>query len=442
MLKHTVIVGGGLSGLAAGVTLATHGVRVTLLEQKPALGGRAYSFADTVTGDTVDNGQHVLIAGYRHTMRFLETIGAQTQVRVQRSPSLLFHHPVRGFRRFSLPPVRSPFNFLAGIAGCSLFNITDRLRLLKAGAALLHSRGEDPHPHLTIREWLVALRQSPETLRSFWEPLAVSIMNEDITVASAALFAHTMRDAFLREPDSAALAIPSVGLSELYVNGAEKYLEERGCLIRTNADVLGVHVGDHTSASVQLKDGQSVQADAVILAVPPHRLARVLPSQLSGLIPTLQRFTTSPIVSVHLWFRNEFMPHEFVGLVGRRLQWLFNKRRIAGEPGGSAHVSAVISGARDFVEVSKDDLVRMAMEDIRSVYPMQHEEPFHAVVVREKSATFSPTPDVEPHRPQQHTVLANVFIAGDWTATGYPATIEGAILSGEKAACMALRVPA
>src|SRR5436309_7852378 len=136
MSKHVVIVGGGLSGLAAGVALISRGVRVTILEQKPVLGGRAYSFRDSVTGDTIDNGQHVLIAGYERTMEFLEAIGTRHLLRIQPVPSLLFHHPERGFREFRLPLLPTPLNLLIGVLRCSLFSFPDKLRFLRAWASL------------------------------------------------------------------------------------------------------------------------------------------------------------------------------------------------------------------------------------------------------------------------------------------------------------------
>ena len=437
MSRHVVIVGGGLSGLAAGVALVTRGVRVTLLEQKPALGGRAYSFKDSVTGDTIDNGQHVLITGYKRTMHFLETIGTRHLLRVQRKPSLLFHHPQRGFQEFRIPLLPTPLNLLIGILRCSLFSLSDRMRLLRVGRSLRAPDDRALAPQ-TIKEWLKSVRQSDECIRSLWEPLAVSMMNERTEKASALVFVRALRNAFLGGSGNAALAIPTVGLTELYVDGAKQFISVRGGEIHCNADVVRVLSDGGAATGVKLKDGREINGDAIVLAVPPHKLLPLLPSQMQVKFDRLRTIGVSPIVSIHLWFKEDVMKHEFVGLIGRRVQWLFDKRKINSEPGKGAHVSAVISGAHEFVEMSKDSLVDIAMDDIRSAYPNLVEKPHHAVVVREKSATYSSSPAIEMIRPPNGTDIPNLFLAGDWTATGYPATIEGAILSAECAVRLTL----
>jgi zeta-carotene desaturase len=229
-----------------------------------------------------------------------------------------------------------------------------------------------------------------------------------------------------------------VGLSQLYVDGAKKFIALRGGEIRCNADVVKVTVENDIASSVWLRGNSVIMADAVILAVPQYKLVPILPPQLKEKFSNLTTLDVAPIVSIHLWFNQEFMQHESVGLIGRRIQWLFNRRLINHEQGKGAHVSAVISGAYDFVDKTKDDLVKIAVEDIRSVYSDLSEEPRHAVVVREKSATYSSNPASECLRPATTTEIPNLFLAGDWTATGYPATIEGAVLSGERGATLAL----
>ncbi len=433
MSTHVVIVGGGLSGLAAGVEFASRGIGVTLLEQKPALGGRAYSFTDGITGDTIDNGQHVLIAGYDRTMHFLETIGTLNLLRVQPVPLLLFHHPLRGFHEFRLPLLPSPFNLLVGVLRCQLFSFMDRLRLLRAGHYLMRGLDEVHLAGHTIEQWLSGVGQNDECIRSLWEPLAVSMLNEKIEKASALVFVKALRKAFLGGSKNAALAIPTVGLTQLYVDGAKEYIMSRGGQIKCNADVEEVLVERDLAIGVKLRNGQHVDAEAVVLAIPPYALLPILPPQVSKRLSDLATMEVAPIVSIHLWFNEKFMEHEFVGLIGKRIQWLFNKRKVNGERGRGAHVSAVISGAHDFVEMTKDELVNIALQDIRSLYPDCREEPRHAVVIREKRATYSSSPRVELLRPPNRTEFPNLCLAGDWTSTGYPATIEGAILSAEEA---------
>jgi squalene-associated FAD-dependent desaturase len=440
-VNPVVIVGGGLSGLAAAVHLSSRRIPILLLEQRKFLGGRAYSFVDDSTGTVIDNGQHVLIAGYARTMEFLGTIGTRDRLRVQSAPEFVFHHPRRGFCSFRLPLLPTPLHLLGGIITTDLFSPADKLRLLRAGRALRAFRPEAAGG-MTVDAWLDSVGQSAETKRSFWEPLAVAIMNERIAVASALVFIRAIRTAFLSGARGAALAIPTVGLSDLYVEPARAFIERQGGVLRCGADVTGSVVDGENVACVLLKEGEMIPCSALILAVPSYRAASLLPAALreSGYMATAATIPLSPIVSVHLWFEKDVMPQETLGVIGRRVQWVFNRRTIGHENGPEnekrrgGHISAVISAAHAFVEMGNDDLTRIVLEDLEAIYGPDAGHATHAVVIREKRATFSCTPEVERIRPGCMTPVPNLFIAGDWTDTGYPATIEGAIMSGERCA--------
>jgi squalene-associated FAD-dependent desaturase len=433
--RSVVVVGGGFSGLAAAIELTMLNIPVVLLEQKPKLGGRAYSFVDETTGDVIDNGQHVLIAGYDHTMRFLERIGTRHLLSIQQQPILYLHHPTRGLCEFRLPALVPPFHLIAGILSTNLLTLRDKMRLLRAGWLL--QRGAVAPDHQTIEQWLEASGQSEELKRSFWEPLAISIMNEHIAHASAKVFVHALRHAFLAAWKNAALALPRVGLSDLYVDAAAKFLTSRGAAVHVNSAVARLGVEGGRMRDVHLRDGRVIPCAAVILAV-PHYEARDLTQEVltDESLRAVGAIPSTPIVSIHLWFEEDFMKLEFVGLIDRRVQWVFNKRKIAQERGTGGHVSCVISGAEEFVSFSNEQLVQLALEDLRTLY-RRASKPTHAIVIREKRATFSCTPDAERVRPPQQTSIPNLFLAGDWTNTGLPATIEGAILSGERCAHLA-----
>ena len=436
-MNPVVVVGGGLSGLAAAVHLTSRGIPVVLLEQRKVPGGRAYSFVDESTGTVIDNGQHVLIAGYTATMDFLGMIGTRDRLTVQRRPELMFHHPERGFCRFRLPHLPAPLHLLGGILTTGLFSAADKLRLIRAGRAL-GSFSAEREGGMTVEAWLDSLGQSAETKRSFWEPLAVAIMNEHIGVASALVFTRALRTAFLSGPGASALAIPAVGLSDLYVDPARSFIEKHGGRVRCSADVTASLAGGDAVTAVRLRDGETIACSALILAVPSYRAAGLLPDRLreGGFLAAAASIPVSPIVSIHLWFERDFMTCESLGVIGRRIQWVFNRKKIApgSETKTGGHVSTVISAAHAFVDTGNDDLARIALEDLRSVFGADMGHAVHAVVIREKRGTFSCTPEVERIRPGPDTPIANLFIAGDWTDTGYPATIEGAIMSGLRCA--------
>ncbi len=432
-MKPVVIVGGGLSGLSAGVELSLRNIPVVLLEQKPFAGGRAYSFTESVTGETVDNGQHVLLAGYGATLRFLGIIGTRDRLYIQPSPVLLFHHPVRGFRQFAIPGLPAPLHLVAAILTSDLLPAGDRLRMLRAarGIRALNGGAAGSFGGLTVEQWLSMHGQSSECRRSFWEPLAVSIMNEHVARASARVFVRTLHSAFLERRGDAALAIPTVGLSALYVDPALSLIQRKGGRVRCNADVERVAVSEGRVSGAVLRDGEVVECSACILSVPPDRVVRMLPDELlrAGYLSSLRAAPSSPIISLHLWFDHDFMSQPFLGLIGRRVQWIFNARRLKGGPGEGGHITAVISAAHEYVGSSNDELVRLAVEDLESVFRNSVGQPRHAVVIREKKATISCTPELEEERPDQQTPIPNLFLAGDWTDTGLPATIESAILS-------------
>jgi len=352
-VNPVVVVGGGLSGLAAAVRLTSHGVPVLLLEQRKTPGGRAYSFVDESTGTVIDNGQHVLIAGYTGTMEFLATIGTRDRLRIQRAPGLTFHHPERGFCSFRLPLLPPLFHLLGGIATTDLFSAADKVRMLRAGAALRWFR-TDAAGGMTVEAWLDSHGQSAETKRSFWEPLAVAIMNERIGAASALVFVRALRTAFLSGRHGAALAIPTVGLSDLYVGPARTFIERQGGVLRCGADVTGSVADGENVAAVRLKEGETTPCSALILAVPSYRAPSLLPDPLRerGYLAPAASIPLSPIVSVHLWFEKDVMPQETLGVISRRIQWVFNRRKICpqNEEGRGGHLSAVISAAHAFVE--------------------------------------------------------------------------------------------
>ena len=441
-MKPVVIAGAGLSGLSAGVRLAAHNVPVVVLEQRPAAGGRAYSFTDARTGDVIDNGQHVLIAGYIRTLGFLRTIGTADRLAVQPVPELWFHHPQRGFCSVRFSGLPHPFDLVSGLLRTSLLSARGKLHMLRAGAALNTSNPgtEEQMAGLTVAGWLDHLHQSEETKRSFWEPLAVAIMNEHIDVAAASVFVRAIRAAFFEVKRGAALAFPTVGLSALYVEEAKRFIEKRGGEVRCNAQVVNVTARKENVSGVTLKDGTIVEASAVVLAVPPAPAEALLPALLreTGMLADIAAAPHSPIVSVHLWFPKEIMPHLFVGIVGRTIQWVFNRRRILTEKGTGGHVSAVVSAGETIVSLDNEALRDTAMTDLKEIFGRGIPEPEHVVIIREKRATISCTPAVEKLRPDASTPIRNLFLAGDWTSTGLPATIESAIISGERSAELAL----
>lgn len=440
---HVVVIGGGFAGLVAGVSLAERGVRVTVLESRPKLGGRACSFRDERTGEVVDNGQHAMMGCYTHTLAFLRRIGAEGKVVRQANLCVEMWHPSLGRGRIAFAPLPSPLHALAGILRYRLLSPVERRRALLGGVRLMvmHRRGDARLRALTVERLLVRLGQSPHARECFWNPIAVATLNETPERAAAAPLAEVLARAFFSSREGSRFVLARVGLSDLYAGDAAALIERRGGAVRARAAVSELVIEEGRATGVRLRDGRLVAADAVISTVPPRALLPLLPPALRE-TPALRRLAeieTSPIVSTHLWFDRPVLDAEFVGLVGRTTQFAFDRSRLTGTTsgGGGQLVSTVVSAGRDVAGWDVDRIRRVAAADVRAAGGRPDARLLRAVVVKEKHATISVTVEAERLRPGPRTDVRGFYLAGDWTRTGLPATIESAVLSGERAADLA-----
>jgi squalene-associated FAD-dependent desaturase len=443
-----LVLGGGFAGLAAAVDLAESGMRVLLLERRSFLGGRAYSFTDKTTGDTIDNGQHLMMGCYHHTLSFLEKIGATAKLKFQRSPRVDFlqERPNGIIRRasFKCPPMPAPLHLLIGLARFGAIGWADRIKAARVGLELRRLNGNRAElAEITVREWLDRLGQSERMQRRFWNPVALATLNESPERASADMFARVLEEAFMRSRRDSTMVISRVGLSDLYTEDARAFIEARGGAVRLNAEVAQIEFEADRATGVTLRDGERIEAEAVISAVPYFALRRMIPAAVVASHDSfghLDQFKSAPIVSINLWYEEPVTDLEFAGLLDSRIEWVFNKNAIAGqrrdrEGAGRQRLALVISGAHCVAGKPKEELVAMAGSEMRRFFPeARKREPVHAFVVREHDATISHTPGVAALRPSQRTRFKNFFLAGDWTDTGLPATIEGAVRSGQECA--------
>lgn len=435
----TIIIGGGLSGLSAAVELASCGRRILLLEQRQYLGGRTHSFTDEATGDIVDNGQHLMMGCYHETRLYLKTVGSEHLASLQPSFHIDFLDPLKGPATLESLALPVPFHTLAGLLRLRNLSMLNRLRLLRAGKELLWTSVEKERflDSLTVDEWLSGLGQTAENKNYLWDTIAIGTLNDHPKKVSALLFFRVLRAAFMGTREDSCLLIPRVGLSDLLVDPAANFLLKHQAEIRTGGKVNAMTVTDDRVQNVHTAAGDVLEAESYIQAVPYFDLPVMLPDDLT--VPSLPLFVSSPIVSINLWFDREVFDGEFVAVLNSNIQWIFNRSRICDRTGGRStsgqHLSLVISGAEDCVELDKESIVQIALNDLRRVLPGANNAALvHSLVVKEKRATFSPRPGMELVRPDTRTRLQNLFLAGDWTNTGLPATIEGAIMSGKKAA--------
>jgi squalene-associated FAD-dependent desaturase len=438
---RVVVIGGGFAGLSAATVLSERGVPVLVAEARAQLGGRATAFLDRQTGELVDNGQHVLFGCYRATFEFLRRIQALDRVRVQ--PSLSVPFIDRDGRRsvLSCPTLPSPLHLLAGVLEWDAMPWRDRLAVLKLAGPLRRARRElkrtgsvSAEPRGTVSEWLIAHGQTERLRAWLWEPLAVAALNQSPGDAAADPFIRVLAEMFGPNAGDSSLVLPTRPLHEMYAEPARRYIESRGGEVRVNALTrIVVEGGRVTGVDIR---GERIVCRRVVTAVPWFDVGRLFvpvpPPQLAAVLASAAAMGSMPIVTVNLWYDRRIMDETFVGLPGREMHWVFDKRLAFGRD--ASHLSLVSSGATRLTALDRDELTALAAAEVQEAIPAAREASLvRATVVRERQATFSLAPG-QPSRPGTTTPIEGLYLAGDWIDTGLPGTIESAVVSGHRAA--------
>lgn len=424
------VVGAGFAGLSAAVGLARRGARVLVLEARSRLGGRATAFADRETGERVDNGQHVLLGCYTETFAFLREIGALDHVRMARQLGVSMVDRDGRLSRLECPMLPAPLNLLAGVMEWSALAWSDRWAVLRM------AKPAPPRPDESVEAWLVRNGQTPRLREMLWDPLALAALNQTPSQAAAPVFGRVLEEMFTSDPRSAAIGLPTRPLDEMYAGPARDYVVGHGGVVRTGSPATIVLDGHAVTSVASGTDRWDVPA--VVCAVPWFGIGAIFEGDTESISPILERAgatASSPILTVNLWFDRPLFDEPFIGLPGRAMQWVFDKRAVFG--GSAAHLSLVSSGASPLVDCTNADLARMAHDELAvlvdALPAVRGARLLRATVVREPRATFSLAPG-QPARPATITPVRGLYLAGDWIDTGLPATIESAVRSGHRAA--------
>ena len=442
-----VVIGAGFAGLSAAVRVADAGLKVVVLEQAPRLGGRATSFTDKTTGDRLDNGQHALFGCYRETYAFLRTIGTAHLAPLDPTLRLAMADETGRQWTLSCPRLPAPMHLLAGVMFWGALPIADRWSTLKLAPFLRDARrrgaaaaASDVPADLTVSQWLASLGQGARVRDWLWNPLTLAALNQSPDVAGAQAFARVLGELFGPQSDASSLGIPTVPLDQLYAEPAVRYIESRGGRVhlRTPAQMSSEAISSEMSSEVISKDGKKWATSAVISAVPWHALGELWsglpPDSLRPIVNRANEIRGEPIVSVTIWFDRDVLTERQVGLVGTQFHWAFGNQLGGDFPGNRLRAHLVASGAGDLLRMENQALIELAERELRLCVPAARGATrVHAVVVREPRATFSVVPG-GPARPGTVTPVPGFFLAGDWTDTGLPGTIEGAVRSGHAAA--------
>jgi zeta-carotene desaturase len=427
--KNVAIIGGGVAGLAAACALADVGHTVTLFERKPFLGGRASSYQHPGTNEVVDNCQHVLLGCCTNLIDLYRRIGSENDVAWFDTLTFITPDGVRSnLKATSLPaPMHSTPSFLTA----KFLSASDKITVSRGLAAMMREPlADDGRP---FRQWLRDHGQTEQAIRRFWEPVLVSALNEDLDRCSARYASLVFRDSFLKSARAGEMGVPRVPLTELY-SRAQGYIETRSGTVRlrTSVDRIESHP-DSVSLTLGLEGaGQTFTADAVIVAVPWIGAAKLLPH----FADQLNRIESSSITGIHLWFDREITDLPHAVLLDRTIQWMFNKSRLQPQrPEQGSYLEVVVSASKPLVSMQRQDIIDLAVRELADFFPrVRDAQLLKATVVKEVHATYSVVPGADELRPKQTTADPRVFLAGDWTETGWPATMEGAVRSGYLAA--------
>jgi zeta-carotene desaturase len=448
-LENVIVIGGGLAGLSAGVALADAGCRVRLFELRPFLGGRATSYV-LPDGEHVDNCQHVTLGCCTNLEDFYRRVGSADKIKF--FDRLLFQDPQGRTGSVQAGILPAPFHTLGAFATFAPLTLADKRSIGRAMFDILRAKGHttdlDEPGGISMLEWLRRRKQTPGAIERFWRVVLVSALDEELDRCDARYGVDVFWKGFLSNRTGYRMGVPAVPLADLY-DGCKGEIEKRGGEVNLRTPLRAIHLAKSAIEKVEFDGGRTETADAYVFALPHGALADVLSVECKQLEPSLaniDKIHAAPITGVHLWFDREVMSEPFLTTLDTTTQWIFNKTALYGRQNGSGmdegqYLQLVISASYDLLQKPRQEIIDLCLAEVRQFLPAAKDAKLtKATVIKEAAATFSPVPGVDRWRPKQQTAIAKMFLAGDWTDTGWPATMEGAVRSGYLAAEAVLRV--
>ncbi|MEE8343469.1 MAG: hydroxysqualene dehydroxylase HpnE [Gammaproteobacteria bacterium] len=424
-----VVVGGGWAGLAAAVDLTDSGFPVTLIEAAPRLGGRARTIA---FGDQwVDNGPHALVGAYHELFGLLNRLKLDvSELFLRRSLKLNMRSLDGNDTQIRTAPLPAPLHMAAGCITASGLSLGERLRLLRFGRRI-STAGQELEEDISVAALLDAQGQSNRLIETLWEPLCVAALNTPIKTASAQLFLRVLRNTFCGARANSDFLIPRVSMAEILPEPAQQFIESKHGKIIVGSRVHRLCITGEAITGVELAD-HTIKARHVIMAVAPTACLELLAphSVLQQVYRQINRLDHYPICSVYLRYpRNVQLENHMIGIIGGTAEWMFDYR-LCGQPGLMA---IIISGPGPHMDLPNNELCARLIGEIAQLYP-HWPRPDSTMVIREKRATFASVVGVNSRRPGHRTPVKGLWLAGDYTTTGLPGTLEGAVSSGLRCA--------
>jgi squalene-associated FAD-dependent desaturase len=437
-LQSVTVIGGGLAGLSAACALADAGYQVRLLEKRRYLGGRASSYEHPGTGEVIDNCQHVLLGNCVNLIDLYRRLDVSDAIRW--FDSLTFIEP--GGRRSILQPsfLPAPFHDMPAFLRASAFSFSDKLAIGRGIRAFIAGIPKDSDENFA--QWMQRHGQTRGAIERFWKPVLVSALNEDPDHMSVRYAGLVIRKSLLLSPGAGRMGVPTIPLSDLYGRAID-YIQIRGGQVELNTAPESFVWSEETQQWTVTTQGDSFATDAIVLALAFEGLSKLIPAlpqnpEAEQLEMNLECFEHSPITGIHLWFDREVSDLEHAILLDSTIQWMFHKSRLQpekrrGEPG--SYLELVVSASKSLVAMQRQEIIDLALRELVEFFPLVAEAKLlKAAVVKEVRATYSVRPQLDLLRPSSASPWPRVFLAGDWIATGWPATMEGAVRSGYLAA--------
>lgn len=444
-----IVIGGGLAGLSAGIALVEAGWRVRIFEQRPFLGGRATSYW-LPDGEHVDNCQHVTFGCCTNLEDFYRRVGAADKIKF--FDRLLLQDPQGRQGSLQAGILPAPLHLMGSFLTFAPLSTIDKLAIGRGMMAIFQSKGEPEElnggQNVSMMDWLKGKGQTQRAIERFWRVVLVSALSEELDRIDARYGIQVFWKSVLATRKGYLMGVPSVELRALY-ELCRTSIEGKGGEVNFRMPLRELRFEGNELKSVVFDEGRAEEADAVVLALPHCTLDELLPEEVKKINPGLAhigKIQDAPITGVHFWFDRQVMSEPFLALLDTTTQWIFNKSLLYGGKNGASkekgqYLQLVISASYDLLKKSRQEIVDLCLAEVRRALPLAGAANLlKATVIKEAAATFSPQPGVDRWRPTQQTAVKGMYLAGDWTATGWPATMEGAVRSGYLAAEAVLRV--